>query len=152
VSFQKPAQVEARAELLTMLGLWLEAVAPEEGCALLVGIRLGACWRLERLWPCCNVWPDGAQRNQRFAIDPREQLQAQKWARGLGLELLGSAHSHPTTAPLPSASDRAFTVPPALMLIRGIRPAGERPETLCWWLDDGEGPPELLPCRQPAQD
>jgi proteasome lid subunit RPN8/RPN11 len=148
VTFQKPAQVEARAELLTMLGLWLEAVAPEEGCALLVGRRLGACWRLERLWPCCNVWPELARRDQRFAIDPREQLQAQKWARGLGLELLGSAHSHPTTAPLPSASDRAFTVAPALMLIRGPSQLDQRPETLCWWLEEGEEPPELLPCRQ----
>jgi proteasome lid subunit RPN8/RPN11 len=86
-----------------------------------------------------------ARRDQRFAIDPREQLQAQKWARGLGLELLGSAHSHPTTAPLPSASDRAFTVAPALMLIRGPSQLGQRPETLCWWLEEGEEPPGLLP-------
>ena len=113
----------------------------------MIGRRQGGLWRLERLWPCCNTWPQAAERGHHFAIDPREQLLAQKWARGLGLELLGSAHSHPASAPLPSASDRALTAPPALMLIWGPPQPGARPEPAAWWLEDPPAAPRRLEWR-----
>lgn len=119
----------------------LQAAEPEEGCALLLGTRQGALWRLQRIWPCRNAWPEPSARRQRFAIDPREQLLAQKWARARGLEVLGAAHSHPCSPPLPSSTDQALTpLRPALMLIRG--PGGR---VRAWWLPeaDGEAPCEL---------
>lgn len=136
--FEPPERIAARAELLTVLGQWCRAAAPLEACALLVGSRQGALWRIQRLWPCCNSWPQPHERCRRFAIDPREQLQAQRWARGLGLELLGAAHSHPTGAPQPSAMDLERTAAPALMLIWAE--AGPR----CWWLEDPPAAPRPL--------
>ena len=127
-----------------MLEQWCRAIAPEEACALLIGSRQGVLWRIEHLWPCCNTWADPAERNHRFAIDPREQLLAQKWARARGLELLGAGHSHPTSAPVPSPSDIALTAAPALMLIWGPRQPGVAPEPLCWWLDDPPAAPRQL--------
>jgi proteasome lid subunit RPN8/RPN11 len=144
VPFQSPERIAARAQLLTVLGHWCRNAAPDEACALLIGHRCGALWRLQRLWPCCNIWPDPAERSHRFAIDPREQLLAQRWARGLGLELLGSAHSHPASAPLPSATDRALTAPPALMLIWGPLRPGAPARQQCWWLDDPPAAPRPL--------
>ena len=134
--FQSPERIAARAELLTVLERWFRAAEPVEACALLLGRRHGPLWRLERVWPCCNIWPDPLERAQRFAIDPREQLLAQRWARGLGLELLGSAHSHPASAPLPSTTDLALTASPALMLIWGEARPGAVPGPVCWWLED----------------
>jgi proteasome lid subunit RPN8/RPN11 len=144
VPFQSPERIAARAQLLTVLGHWCRNAAPDEACALLIGSRRAGLWRIERLWPCCNSWPDPAERHQRFAIDPRVQLLAQKWARGLGLELLGSAHSHPASAPVPSASDLALTAPPALMLIWGAMAPGMQPGPVCWWLEDPPAAPRQL--------
>ena len=146
--FQPPERIAARAQLLTVLEQWCRAAAPQEACALLIGSRRAGLWRIEHLWPCCNSWPDPAERHQRFAIDPREQLLAQRWARGLGLELLGSAHSHPASAPVPSASDLALTAPPALMLIWGPLQLdgapGAVPAAVAWWLEDPPAAPRQL--------
>lgn len=144
MAFQPPERIVARAELLTVLAQWCRAAAPDEACALLIGSRQGLLWRLERLWPCCNIWADAAERRHRFAIDPREQLLAQKWARAQGLDLLGAAHSHPSSAPVPSASDLALTAAPALMLIWGPRQPDAEPEPLCWWLEDPPAAPRQL--------
>ena len=127
-----------------MLAQWCQAAAPEEACLLLLGCRQGALWRIDQLWPCCNIWAHPAERDHRFAIDPREQLLAQRWARARGLELLGAGHSHPTSAPVPSTTDLALTAAPALMVIWGPRQPEAQPEPLAWWLEDPPAPPRRL--------
>lgn len=146
-----PAALSLDRQALTVLEAVLRAAAPEEGCALLLGERNP--WRLRRVWPCLNVWEPVAERQRRFALDPREQLQAQKWARARGLSVLGSAHSHPRSAPVPSALDRRLAFPPTLLLILG-RPErdqqamapGEAFELACWWLPE-QGEPRRLVWR-----
>jgi proteasome lid subunit RPN8/RPN11 len=144
-----PAELQIDRQALTVLRLVLNQPAPREGCALLLGRRLssgsehpGPPWRLERIWPCLNVWEPEEERLRRFRLDPREQLQAQRWARRRDLEVLGAAHSHPMGAPSPSSTDLALTAGPTLMLILGQAAAG-RPdqEALgCWWIGDGGDP------------
>ena len=161
-----PAEIRLGRQALTLIDRLLDAAAPEEGCALLLGTRrsgprdaLGVApsrWHLQRVWPTTNVWEPAAERLRRFRIDPREQLHAQKWARTQGLEVLGSLHSHPASPPLPSVTDRSMAFAPNLMLIRGVAtgelPSGDRqgaearPALCCWWLEL-EGPPRLLPWR-----
>ena len=144
-----PAELQIDRQALTVLHRVLREPAPREGCALLVGRRLaggaevsGPPWRLERIWPCLNVWQPAAERLRRFRLDPREQLQAQRWARRRGLEVLGAAHSHPAGAPTPSSTDLALTTGPTLMLILGQAAAGTLAMgTLgCWWIGDGSDP------------
>ena len=89
-----------------------------EGCALLLGRRHDTELQLERIWPCCNSWQPPEQRRERFLLDPREQLQAQRWARERDLQVLGAAHSHPTSPAVPSSTDRELCFGPTLMLIR----------------------------------
>lgn len=135
-----------------MLEAVLLAAAPEEGCALLLGRR--DPWHIDQIWPCLNVWEPPPERRRRFALDPREQLQAQKWARARGLTVLGSAHSHPLSAPAPSALDRSLAFAPTLMLILGqadglAGPAvseGKVWSLACWWLPE-QGPPRRLAWR-----
>jgi proteasome lid subunit RPN8/RPN11 len=149
-----PAELLIDRQALTVLLRVLAQPAPCEGCALLLGCRaaaatvdgppgghaaLGSTWRLQRIWPCLNVWDPPKERRQRFRIDPREQLLAQKWGRGRGLEVVGSAHSHPAGPPKPSATDLSLTLGPTLMLILA---GGETPDRLvrgelsCWWLPE----------------
>ena len=144
-----PAELQIDRQALTVLRRVLREPAPREGCALLLGRRLagnageaGAPWRLERIWPCLNVWRPAGERRRRFQLDPREQLQAQRWARQRGLEVLGAAHSHPAGSPTPSCTDLALTSGPTLMLILGQEAAATLPvEALgCWWIGDRHDP------------
>ena len=145
---QAPEQIRADLHLLTVLRPILASAEPEEGCALLLGERLDYDWQLRLIWPCCNVWPQPQQRCRRFAIDPREQLQAQKWGRAQGLELLGSAHSHPTSGPVPSDTDRSLCGISTLMVILGAQNLGG--ELVAWWLPEAPAPPLRLPWRMGA--
>ena len=146
-----PALLRLNLDWLTILEGVLAAAAPEEGCALLLGQQLpvasgGGLLELGLVWPCLNRWEPQGERCQRFLIDPREQLLAQRWARQRGVQVLGSAHSHPASPAEPSATDLALAVAPTLMVIRsglpGAGAAGEPAGPLAglgaWWLP-GEG-------------
>jgi proteasome lid subunit RPN8/RPN11 len=137
-----PTALAADAGLLIILGRLLAVAAPEEGCVLLLGDGASPVWRLQWLWPCCNVWPEPGERRERFAIDPREQLVAQRWARDRGWQVLGVAHSHPSSPAVPSRTDCRLCLPPALMVIQGAET-----ELLAWWLADADRQPRQLPWR-----
>ena len=142
-----PALLQIGRDQLTLLEALLAAETPRESCALLLGpwadrpAEEGGAVRIAAIWPCLNVWDPPAERQRRFAVDPREQLMAQKWGRRLGWQLIGTAHSHPTSAAVPSALDQDLAFVPTLMLIAGTAaspgPAGA-PVIRAWWLDAGE--------------
>lgn len=146
-----PAQLSSDLGLLTVLRQILVSAAPQEGCALLLGERFEAGWRLRWIWPCCNTWPLPEERCRRFAIDPREQLLAQKWGRKRGLEVLGAAHSHPSSPSVPSSTDRNLTLTPALMLILGRDREQDhhqaQQELVAWWLAEPPDEPQRLAWR-----
>lgn len=135
-----PARLLVHPQQLTVLRRAMAAAAPLEACSLLLGRRAAATgprasedlW-LEAVWPCLNVWEPAAERGRRFAIDPREQLLAQKWVRPRGWLVLGTAHSHPTGQPVPSRTDRRLAFPPTLMLIAAADGA-----LGAWWLLEAE--------------
>jgi hypothetical protein len=62
------------------------------------------------------------------------------------LQVLGCAHSHPSSEPRPSALDRQLTLAPALLLIAGIQDApacmsagsARGWQWACWWLPEAE--------------
>ncbi|QEY32159.1 M67 family peptidase [Synechococcus sp. RSCCF101] len=139
-----PAAVLLPLECLRILRRLLAAASPEEGCCLLLS-PVDPSGRdavlLEALWPCRNVQQPPSARQRHFLVDPREQLLAQRWARGRGLRLVGHAHSHPAGPAVSSPLDRAMALHPALVLIwAGGQPA--RDGLRAWWLEPaaGEGP------------
>jgi len=154
VSRVSPALLRLNLDWLTILAGVLAAAAPEEGCALLLGQRLpvasgGSLLELGLVWPCLNIWEPQGERGQRFLLDPREQLLAQRWARQRGVQVLGSAHSHPASPAEPSATDLALAVAPTLMVIgsglpgagAAAEPAGPLAGLGAWWLPgDGAAP------------
>ena len=127
---EKPSHIEFHNDSERILRSSLRSVDPEEGCALLIGnsIKLENesmpnVFHIQLIWPCCNVWTNKIphhvsknslnenthkeliSRKNRFALDPKEQLLAQKWARTKDLKILGTAHSHPQSKPIPSKID-----------------------------------------------
>jgi proteasome lid subunit RPN8/RPN11 len=130
-----PERLQFDGHCLIVLERALLAAAPDEGCALLLGAREGSTLCVQWIWPCRNVWQPAQERPQRFSLDPREQLLAQRWCRSRGLTVLGAAHSHPSSAAVPSSIDRALCVGPTLMLIRSGLPLG-RAALRAWWIPD----------------
>ncbi len=137
-----PGLLEFDGDCLIVLRHSLLANSPQEGCALLLGDKQPShfskeetVWTIKLIWPCCNIWEQGfstlvqssndlntfhtrqASRQTRFAIDPREQLLAQKWGRKNNLKIIGSAHSHPYGDAIPSAVDRSWSFSQGLMVI-----------------------------------
>ena len=151
---QIPAFIEFIGEGQRVLCESLLAVAPYEGCALLIGNQKQSdslakenYLSIHMIWPCCNVWmpeisdllespkeknnplKEDLSKKNRFLIDPREQILAQRWARTRNWKVIGSAHSHPAGVPIPSAADRFWTFSTSLMVI-----VGKSGAIRAWWM------------------
>lgn len=114
---------------------WLAAdSSAATAAAAASGADVAPALEIRLIWPCLNVWEPRAEQIQRFRLDPREQLLAQRWGRQRGLQVLGAAHSHPRSAPVPSATDLELAVAPTLQLI--LSPL-EDWDPACWWLEPG---------------
>jgi proteasome lid subunit RPN8/RPN11 len=73
--------------------------APAECC----GVLVGAGDRVIEAVPAKNLSPDP----NRFLLDPRTHIAAEREARGRGLAVVGFYHSHPHSAARPSPTDIA---------------------------------------------
>tara|TARA_B100001250_G_C19614260_1_gene706415 strand:- start:233 stop:748 length:516 start_codon:yes stop_codon:yes gene_type:complete len=167
-----PNNVEFENHCEEILRATLLSVLPEEGCALLLGNQKKKkekpeeiFYQISLIWPCCNIWKPGIEnfpesnnlsnrekcipsRNNRFAIDPKEQLLAQKWARRKSLVVLGNAHSHPSNLSIPSKSDIAWHFSTSLMLI-----VSKNGDLRAWWIKNTQKKePVEIPCKYQTQN
>lgn len=78
---------------------------PEEICGLLAGTYEGDVRAVQWRIAIDNAHPE--RRGDRYELDPKQHLQAQKRARAEGLELVGVYHSHPDADAVPSDTDAA---------------------------------------------
>ena len=152
---QKPRIIELVNNSDIVLRKTLLSVKPNEGCALVIGdqgqsntYQDPVCWQINLIWPCCNVWipnefdkklnlnckrQSNYSKKNRFQIDPKEQIAAQKWSRLNQLEVLGSAHSHLTGSAVPSSIDLKLSIEPRLMII-----VDQSSEIRAWWVENYE--------------
>jgi proteasome lid subunit RPN8/RPN11 len=70
-----------------------QACYPNECCGILIGTE-GAGKRVASIAIACKNAYEGEQKD-RFEIDPRDQIAAERKARELQLGVLGFFHSHP---------------------------------------------------------
>ncbi|NJN73193.1 MAG: M67 family metallopeptidase [Limnothrix sp. RL_2_0] len=119
-------------DLLTICHNHARRCYPEECCGLL----LGNDKQVIKIWPTQNSWTEdfgdrlpinpsttkALSRLNRFAIDPKEMLAAQKFARTQGCNILGIYHSHPDHPAIPSESDRAIAWDLYSYLIMSVTP------------------------------
>ncbi len=127
---------------------------PCEACGLLAGTRD----RIAAAHPLRNV---ADMPQTRFQIDPREQLQSLKAIDAAQLDWIGTYHSHPRSAPIPSQSDiRECADSGLLQLIVSLE--SRRPQLKLWRVDrdfvvpielvyETEDPPASEPALSPTQ-
>ena len=158
---KSPIGIEFTDDCLGILSHSLLAVKPQEGCALLIGDEKQSSsfnrehiLRVQMIWPCCNIWginifnlaesPIEIQNNRkkdlskenRFAIDPREQICAQRWARKRNWKIIGNAHSHPNGNASPSFIDDYWTFTSGLSII-----IGKSGCIRAWWMSSNQTVP-----------
>jgi proteasome lid subunit RPN8/RPN11 len=88
-----------RAEADRMLA-HVRAGYPDEAC----GALLGRGGDVKKVAPLQNR--ETERPRVRYAIDPRDLVELDREARGLGLEIVGYFHSHPDHPARPSETDR----------------------------------------------
>ncbi len=109
------------------------AAFPAECCGLLLGeVEDGDTVRIGRVEPCVN---QAADQRRRFTISPGSLLRAYRRARDRGERVVGTYHSHPRGAAVPSEVDRESAWPGASYLIVGLGEGGVR-ERRSWRLDE----------------
>jgi proteasome lid subunit RPN8/RPN11 len=110
-----------------------ESCFPRECCGILLGKEADGR-RLASIAIACRNAYEGDQ-SDRFAIDPKDQLAAQKQAREQGLDVLGFFHSHPDEGAYFSQTDLKNHWPGYSNIVMSIR-AGSFVEAKCFQVTD----------------
>ena len=150
-----PKYIEFHNETNYVLSRFLKAAEPEEGCCMLIGKTNSSAkdhkkniWEVNHIWNCRNIWGEQESKlidqnirafskkknvqlskNNRFEIDPKDQIASQKWARENDLEVLCCAHSHPSGENKPSDMDLYLHQSPGLMVI-----SNKDGDLKAWWI------------------
>ena len=140
-----------------------EADYPAECCGILLGNAVGDVKDVVEVAALANLRNDPEQAQEllpvddpgreternRFLIDPREQLRAEKNARARGLTVVGYYHSHPDHPARPSVYDRDHAWPWYSYVIVAVE-AGKARDTTSWVLRDDRSAfePERLECSE----
>lgn len=146
---------------LQQISTHAERTYPEECCGLLIGqidrTRSSSKTLLE-IWEVSNAWSAAiaeelstvipaaeekladekqlrSDKTDRYWIDPREMLKAQRYARDHQLEIIGIYHSHPDHPAVPSECDRRLAWTQYSYLIVSVQ-QGIAKLTQCWSLDE----------------
>jgi proteasome lid subunit RPN8/RPN11 len=102
---------------------------PEEVCGYLAGTSN----EVTRQFQLTNI----DHSNEHFSFDPKEQFQAVREARKLGLEILANYHSHPETPARPSKEDIRLAFDPNISYVI-VSLAAEIPDVKSFRIKDGE--------------
>jgi proteasome lid subunit RPN8/RPN11 len=102
---------------------------PEECCGALVGEANGAGKVVRMARPFPNRNPDARVR---YHVGPEAYREAEAWARGQGLDVVGIYHSHPDHPARPSEYDREHAWPWYSYLILSVERG--RPGDLTSWV------------------
>lgn len=122
---------ELRAEVETRV----RAGYPCETCGLLLGRRSERQCIVSRVLPARNL--NQERSTDRYELDPRDYLAADREARAGGEEIVGVWHSHPDHPAQPSDTDLAAAWPEWSYLIASV--SGERVLDLRSWRLRKEG-------------
>jgi len=95
-------------EIFERMRKFAEAAYPYEGCGVLIGTSGDDSAAVSEVFEGRNLVQD--RRHDRYELDPRDIIQAEKWAREVGQEVLGFYHTHPDHPARPSQfdTDRAW--------------------------------------------
>lgn len=142
------SKIAVELEHLDQIRTYAQSLYPEECCGLLLGKISSRGKTLTEVVPTPNSWSEQAaefgeldsaakpkSKQNRFSIAPQVMLQVQKQARDRNLNIIGIFHSHPDTAAVPSAFDRAIAWQQYSYFIASVQ-QGKATEILSWTLDE----------------
>ena len=117
-----------------------EAAYPLEGCGILLG-QPGANAEVTEVRPATNTRGGADRGRDRYLMDPRDIMLAQREADDAGLDIVGFWHSHPDHPSRPSQydADHARPWPGYVFVIISVQQgtaAGEQ-----GWVLEAESPP-----------
>lgn len=127
-----------------------EEAYPNECVGLLIGRSDGPAKTVEAIYRAPNTWSAEESRltdaehehslRDRFYLDPRDYLKADRAAQAQRLDILGCYHSHPDHPAIPSERDRVGAQGISgggvfSFLIQSVR-AGQAAELTSWLLSD----------------
>jgi proteasome lid subunit RPN8/RPN11 len=150
--------LQINSEHLQSIFVHAERTYPEECCGLLLGQvesqasanhsenhKLVEVWETENAWSAETeaemrvIAPETAthplSKTRRYWIDPREMLEAQRYARSKKLDIIGIYHSHTDHAAVPSECDRLCAWSHYSYLIVSVQ-QGSAQDVLSWRLDE----------------
>ena len=106
-----------------------EAGFPHEVC----GVLMGTDGKITHYRECRNLNTERA--HDRYDLDPESFKEADEWARGNGLEIVGIYHSHPDHPSIASETDRQRAWPEWVYMIFSIN-GGRYNDARAWVLED----------------
>ncbi|MBM3811650.1 MAG: M67 family metallopeptidase [Acidimicrobiia bacterium] len=96
-----------------------EATFPKECCGVMIGAEENGARRITLAVACRNAY-EGDQKD-RFHIDGRDQVAAERRARELGLDVIGYFHSHPNEDAYFSSTDLKHSWPWYSNVVMSVR-------------------------------
>ncbi len=141
------------SEHLRAIATHAEQTYPEECCGLLLGESSpadAAPKTVIEVWPTENAWSEETamsmqeiapladhplNKTRRYWIDPKDMLEAQRYARQQQLNVIGIYHSHTDHPAIPSECDRACAWPQYAYMIVSVHQGNVR-DFRCWNLDE----------------
>lgn len=124
------------AELRATMREMGEGTYPDEGCGILLG-RFGAESEVVEVRKGTNLREDRAR--DRYVLDPRDIIAAERDGRDRGLEVVGFWHTHPDHPARPSQYDADHAWPEYVYVIMAIH-SGKQVDVTAWVLEEGEFP------------
>lgn len=106
---------------------------PHEVCGIILGTCSGDTKKAVEIRKAGNLNTDRA--HDRYEMDPKDLLAAEKEARELGIEVVGFYHTHPDHPDAPSEFDRQRAWPMYSYLIISVRD-GKDVSIKSWQLND----------------
>lgn len=125
---ERPAVVSMAEAVAGAIEAHAREAAPEECCGLLLGTA-------DAVVDAIATPNTASDPRRRYRIAPEDHFAAIRQGRARGIAVVGSYHSHPASAPVPSETDRADAFDHFLFVIVGF--AGSSPVLRAWRLDDG---------------
>lgn len=124
-----PFRLLLPAQLLDEVIAQARAELPNECCGLLAGRVEGGIGKVERRYPLVNACASPIE----YESEPRSLFGAVKDMRLHGIEVLAVYHSHPTSPPVPSRTDRERNYSQEVVNVI-VSLAGANPLVGAWWL------------------
>ena len=112
-----------------------EAAYPYEGCGVLVGSAAERGWRVSQVLAGRNLVQD--RRRDRYELDPRDIIAAERAARDRAQEVVGFFHTHPDHPARPSQFDRDHAWPGYVYVVCAVQ-EGRMTRATAWRLGGQE--------------